>query len=328
MHSFDMRVLNQDEYHLWDDLVDSVAHATYFHRSNWLQKTSRILGVKPRIYGYFIDKSLVGGCSLYLECLWPGMVLASSINQCSPHGGLVVDQSGVPSSLLRERLQHALGTALCEEFKRDAFDHIVIQAPPGLNDIRIFTWNGWKCRVQYTYRLQTLEPNYSRTARKHISLATRLGIRVERSRDIDLFSALLKAMYAAKGLTPFFDIDRLRPLFEDLVRTGDGELWVARDSNGEVLAADLIICDTKRAYRWSAASRPERKLNGAVFLLLATIIESLRSRSIPEFLMMTANVPELAEFTAKFNPDLVPYFHLEILSKRCWFNHCVRNLIS
>lgn len=324
----ELRILNPDEFPLWDNLVEITPNATYFQRSEWLNSTSRILGVKPRIYGYFIDDALVGGCSLHLQSLWPGIVSASSVSECSPHGGLVVDLSHEKSFLHSERRLHALMKALLEAFKQDGFDQVIIQNPPGLNDIRIFNWNNWRCRVLYTYRLSTSQPSYSRTARKHIALAIRQGVVVERSWEIGVFTELLKAMYASKGVNPFYDIDRLRPIFEALVRSGDGEIWLARDSDGTVFSADLIISDSKQAYRWSAASRPERKLYGSVFLQLATIVESLQSRSIPTFVMMTANVPELAEFTAKFNPELVPYFHSEFRSKRFRWHKNTRGLLS
>ncbi|HQJ88814.1 MAG TPA: GNAT family N-acetyltransferase [Methanoregulaceae archaeon] len=328
MSRSEFRILNQDEFSLWDSLVESTADALYFQRSDWLYATSHLLDLEPKIYGYFYNDTLIGGCTLHLERKWSGIVKASSVSNCSQYGGLTLDMSVVKSSQRRETLFHTFCSDVCRELIRDGYDHVIVQNPPGLQDVRIFDWNGWKCRVLYTYRLSPAEQAYSRAARKQIALAIRYGITIERSKDVRLFSELLKEMYASKGLPPFCDIDRLQPVFEGLLRSGDGELWLARDPDGTVNAADLIIIDSKRAYRWCAASRPDRRLNGSVFLQLATIIESLHSRSIPSFIMMTANVPELSEFTAKFNPEPVPYFHCEFMTHRYRYYHQIRSLLS
>ena len=324
----ELRVLTPDEYPEWDRLVEAASCATYFHRSDWLIETSRVLGVTPRIYGYFVADALVAGCSLHLDRIWPGLPIASSVSECSPHGGLVITSSDEGKSVIRsERLTHALCGALDDTLAQGAFDYIQIQSPPGLADTRGFSWKGWISQVLYTYRLLTQSPKYSRTTMKHIALANRQGVAVERSTEIDIFSSLLKAMYIGKGVTPAIDVTLLEPIFERLIQSGDGELWVSRAADETVLAADLIIVDSKRAYRWTAASRPERNLNGAVFYLISTVIDSLRSRSISEYYMMTANIPPLAEFTSKFNPELVPYYHSAWFSKRYRWLKALRDLV-
>ncbi|HOV66833.1 MAG TPA: hypothetical protein PLI31_00555 [Methanoregulaceae archaeon] len=308
--------------------METTADAMYFQRSDWLYRTSLLLGLEPKIYGYFLNDTLIGGCTLHLRRLWPGLVLASSASECSPYGGLILNLSHVTSPMRRETLFHSFCSVVSNELKQSGYDRVIVQNPPGLQDVRIFGWNGWKCRVLYTYRLSTAEQEFSRAARKQIALAIRQGVTIERSKDITIFSELLKEMYASKGVPPFCDIERLQPVLEGLIRSGDGELWLARDTDGTVNAADLIIIDSKRAYRWSAASQPDRRLNGSVFFQLATIIESLHSRSIPSFIMMTANVPELSEFTAKFNPEPVPYFDSEFSTQRYRYRHYIRSLFS
>lgn len=328
MLQVETRALAPDEYADWNRLVEETVHGTHFHRSEWMQSTGDVLDLTTRIYGCFIDETLVGGCTLYTQRISHTFNVASSVNRLSPYGGLVV--GGTPKKNHRDQGQRlaAISAGLIEAFAGDAYDEVQLLHAPGLHDIRRFTWAGWQGRVLYTYVLRLGTVRFDRNARRQIASAVDAGVSVERSEDIGAFFRLLQAMYANKRVPFSIALDSLAAVFAGLKETGRGELWVARADDHEIVAADLLIVDSKRAYRWMAALDPDHRSTGAAYLLLSRIFEELNQRSIPEMNMMSANVPRLVEFASKFDPELVPYYSTKRRSGRLGRIAMMRGLMS
>lgn len=327
MSPTETHVLAPAEYPEWDRLVGAVDHGTHFHSSDWVESTARALGFLPRIYGYFVDGRLCGGCSLYVTRARHALRVASSLNRMSPYGGLVVGDAGDRDRHGRERMLLSFFQSLWDALSVEAYDHVQLLHAPGLNDIRYYIWNGWDNHVLYTYRLPLDEVRFTRNARRSCAAASSRGVSVEQSGQIDTFAQLLEGMYARKEVAAPVDRAALAGIYARLKEAGRGELWVARDTDDAVLAADLLVIDDRRAYRYMAATASDRPLNGAAYLLLSTIFESLKERGVPELNMMSANLPQLAEFTAKFNPEVVPYYLSEWRSKRLWRMTTIRDLL-
>lgn len=327
MPRVETRMLAPDEHADWNRLVEETVHGTHFHRSEWMQSTGDVLGLATRIYGCFIDEKLAGGCTLYQQRILHAFNVASSVNRLSPYGGLVVGGAPKKNHRTQEARQDAISAGLIEALAGDAYDEVQLLHAPGLHDIRRFAWAGWQGRVLYTYVLQLGTVRFDRNARRRIASAVDAGVSVERSDEIGAFAKLLQVMYANKGVPFSIAPDSLAGVFAGLKEMGRGELWVARADDGEIVAADLVIVDSKRAYRWMAASDPDHLSTGAAYLLLSRIFEELNQRSIPEMNIMGANVPCLAAFTSKFNPELVPYYSTERRSGRLGKIAMMRGLV-
>jgi excinuclease ABC subunit A len=67
MDNFDVRILTRDDFEQWDEFVSESPSGSVFHSSKWLRTSADILGKDLIIYGYFINNTIIGGCSLYSE---------------------------------------------------------------------------------------------------------------------------------------------------------------------------------------------------------------------------------------------------------------------
>lgn len=319
MSAIEVRELKREEYKIWDVLVESSPHGTIFHNSDWLTTCSELLNKKLKIYGCFENEELVSGCSLYVYKS-KFFKMASSIIKMTPYGGVVLAQS--PSSKIREREQaySNIIKSLCNIFDKEHFDSIQLTNSPDLIDVRPFTWNGWDSKVYYAYYLDLdddVEKGFSKNARRTIRGAIKNNISVKKlskddvERDFLQYYDLFKITYLRQGIQLSVSKEFLKNMIDMLYDQRKGEMWIAKDSSGEMTAAEVNVVDNKRAYRWSPVSHTELRKTGATSLLLFEIFKDLKERGFKEINLMAANTPQLAKFISSFNPKLVPYYSIE-----------------
>jgi len=313
-NKIEVRELKKEEYKIWDELVDLSPHGTIFHKSFWLTTCSELLNKKLKIYGYFENDQLVGGCSLYIYKLKRFFKMASSTIEMTPYGGIVLVPS--PSSKVRERekMYRDIIKSLCNAFDNEHFDYIQITNSPDFVDIRPFTWNGWDSKIHYAYYLileYEIEKSISKKARNIIRKAIKNNITVHKLNDPSIFHNLFLMTFKRQNLNPPVTREFLEKIIGLLKSKDTGEMWIAETPSGEAASAEIVIWDNKRAYRWSAASHTDFKNTGATSLLLYEIFQDLKNRGFKEIDLMAANTPQLAKFISSFNPELVPYYSVE-----------------
>nr|WP_292365250.1 GNAT family N-acetyltransferase [Methanoculleus sp. UBA208] len=182
------------------------------------------------------------------------------------------------------------------------------------SDVRGFTRNGWDAKVYYTYMLPTdrdVSEHISKNARRSIRKAQKLGVTATEHFDAETYWELTKNTFAKQNSQPPFSKKHLMNMLDAIREKNLGEMWVAKTPSGEVAAAEVIVCDSKTAHRWSAASAEEHLNTGAASLLLSEVVTHFAERHYPSVNLMAGNMARLSAFIATFNPDLVPYYGVE-----------------
>jgi hypothetical protein len=311
MTGVDSREISGGELSQWDELVIRSPQGTIFHTNSWLDACSEYGGKKVRIFGCFKDDTLIGGCSLFVGKKWGVMSYAESNSGFSPYGGFVLSSPPAQGVHKQETFSRQIVESLLECIKKEHYVSIVISNSPEFQDIRPFISGGWKSRVQYTYYFDlgvNIEAHIDTRLKKTMRRAEKERLVFEPSSDIAKFYSLLCQTYARKKLQPAAS-ERFIADISSFVRDQDcGELVVARTPEGEVACAEMVVWDTKRAYRWAAASDERFKDTGASSLLLFTVLKRLQERGIRTINLMGANTFQLSQFLARFNPALVPYY--------------------
>ncbi|WP_214019931.1 GNAT family N-acetyltransferase [Methanoculleus sp.] len=315
----EVRSLESGELAAWDELVAGSLQGTVFHTSDWLQKTASSLNRALVILGCYEDETLIGGCPLLLSNPYKLLRIASSAALLAPYGGMVI--AGVESTKRREKELHAdrVIASIRDHIVRKRFDHVDLVNSPGLGDIRGFTRNGWSARVYYTYMLPIngdVFEHISKNARRSIRKAQKLGITATEHFDPGTYWELTKKTFAKQNTQPPFSRKHLMSMLDAIREKNLGEMWVARTPSGEVAAAEVIVCDQKTAHRWSAASSEEHLNTGAASLLLGEVITHFAERNYPSVNLMGGNMARLSAFLSTFNPDLVPYYGVELSGPR------------
>jgi len=315
-----VREINEDEYDLWNKLVEESPQGTVFHNSDWLTTCSNLLNKKIKIYGCFKGDQLVSGCSLYIYKSKRVFKKAYSTCEMTPYGGVLLSQSQSSKVREQERMLNKTIKALLKIFDVEGFDYINLSNSPDFVDIRPFTWNGWSSKVYYVYYFNLegdIEKTISKNARRTIREAIKTSITVEKLNNNDLISYfpqyydLFKMTYHRQNIQITVSKKFLKNMINMLHDHKKSEIWIAKTSSGEIAAAEVIMFDNKRAYRWSPVTHTKLRKTGAASLLLYKIFHNLEKKGFKEFDLAAANTPQLAKFIASFNPRLVPCYEVE-----------------
>lgn len=316
----EVRVLEPDELTAWDEVVAGSLQGTVFHTSDWLQETASSLNRRLVILGCYEDEVLIGGCPLLLSNPYGLLRIASSAAMLAPYGGMVI--AGVESTNKRKRESYGgkVVESVRDHIVRERFDSVDLVNSPAFTDIRGFTRGGWGATVYYTHMLpadgEDLFDRITKNTRNSIRKAQRQGITVTEHFDAEVYWALTMDTFKRQHMNPPFSRQHLLSLLETIQRKNLGEMWVAMTPSGEIIAAEVVVCDKKTAHRWSAASLEEHLSTGATSLLLSEVITHFAGGSCSSVNLMGGNMARLSAFVSGFNPDLVPYYGVELSGTR------------
>ena len=310
-NGFEARILEQQEYGLWDNLAVQSPQGAIFHNSNYLQVVAGASSSKLNIYGFFKDDELVGGCSLFVKGRAGIASNATSLGPLTPYGGFLLPDLDTGSVRKSESVQHGIINALCDRIQEDHYSSITITNSPDLLDIRPSTWRGWEGRVMYTYYIDlegSFSEKFSKSVRKEAKKASDMGLHVERLDDAAVHHKLLTQVFNRQEMDAPVGENFFASMLDLVKRKKCGGMWVARDKSAHILASRIWIWDAKRAYAWSAASDQAYRDSGANQFLFVSVLEEMQKMGLRQVNIMHGNTQRLSNYAAGYNPVLVPYY--------------------
>jgi len=319
MNEIEVRELMPSEYREWDLLVEEVQPGTPFHTSDWVEIYRDVLSRDLRIYGCFRNDELVGGCPLFVKNIKGVLKVASSISNMTDYCGPLLKESSGSRASKRVQETHEIFNALREFLCRQGFDSIHLKFPPGIEDIRPFTWNGWDSKVHYTHHLdlnENVENTISRTIRKDLKSASEAGLRTRVRNDLETYYELLSRVYERQNLKPPLPMRFFEKVFKLIREKNIGYMLVSETPEGEAVAAHLTFYGKKGTIAWSSARNPAFSLRGSNALLYYEEFLDLKARNFEYMNVMAGNVPRFADFILGFSPKLVPYYSVTLESKK------------
>ncbi len=313
MEYIQVKILEKEEYPLWDDLVELSPYGTIFHRSQWITAAMNQSSVNTEIFGAYLQDELIGGCAIHSQKIINLFTLFTSTFPLTPYGGFIIQPHESSKVREREKYQNLIIEALINAFEQRRPHYIDLTMSPQFIDIRPFIWRNWQEKIKYCYifRLsENISEKVSKNVRRSINKAKKLGIITKREWDKDIYWTLTLNTYKKQGIQPPFSQKLLFSLMDVIQENQWGEMWIAETPSGEAVSSEIVIWDNKMAYRWSAASHDQYNNTGAPSLLLYDIMKHLLERNFHQFNLMAGNTPHLAKFISSFNPELVPYYSI------------------
>lgn len=308
------REITKSDISQWDELVAHSPHGTIFHTTRWLNACAEFTGKNLKIFGCFRDDMLVGGCSLLIGKKWGVFSYAESNSGFTPYGGFIL--ASFPNSGVHklETFSRQVIESLTGYIEKEHYISIVVWNPPEFLDIRPFISHGWRSHLQYTYDFDlgvNIESHIDTRLKKTMRRAEKEQYIFESSSDVSNFYSLLCETYARKNIKPAASKRYISDVCMFLKDQNCGEMVVAKTPEGEIACAEIVVWDTKKAYRWAAASDARFLESGAPSLLLFTLLKRMQEKNIKKINLMGANTPKLSRFIARFNPTLVPYYQIK-----------------
>ena len=155
---------------------------------------------------------------------------------------------------------------------------------PTIANFLPFQWLGFRQVSRVTYVIEHLcdldrvWAEMRENQRREIRKAEKRGIVVERC-DSEIVAQNLAKTYGRQGLQSAAKTHLLRLVHQAARQNDAGECFAARDANGTVHAAAMLVWDRKRAYYLAGGADPTLRASGATSLLLWRMMQFSSGRS-------------------------------------------------
>lgn len=299
---FEIRPLQESEFPLWDGFVETSDEGALFHQSLWLKATGR----KFLIYGYHKGGELFAGLPVVCHSKTVGMP------PLTPYLGVVFKKRDT-KYVNRISEEKEISQELARRLKQD-FARVYFQFPPGNRDLQPFIWEGFMPGLRYTYVIdlsagtEDIWQSMNDKRRNDIRKAEADGIEVIPCDDFEQVYNLVEKTFIRQEKTVTFREAACR-YNEALKEARQCQGFLARNKQGEPMAAAYIAWDSRRSYYLLGGYDPEQSHHGASALAMWTAIKFAKEKlGLKEFDFEGSMVPPIEMFFRKFGGALTPYY--------------------
>jgi len=314
--SIDARPL--DDSDRWNDLLSDTDEATPFHRAEALDVLAEHANADcHRLVGYK-GQEAVGLFPVFT--LEKGPMTAAF----SPPPNLKIHYLGPAlrnaQSLKRRRRdkRHRRFVDACLDWVEERYEpqFTQVRTAPGYDDVRPFVWRDFDATPRYTYVVdftrgeEDLLAAFSSDARQNVTsdYGADYEIREEGVGGVERIVEQIRARHEAQDeafpITTSFVTDLYEALPEDVMRA-----YVCRiDGEFEGGLLDAGLGD--RSFNWLGGAKTDSDVPVNDLLNWRFSRDSME-RGVEWRDLAGANIPRIAQYKAKFAPELVPYYRLQ-----------------
>ncbi|MFC7098949.1 GNAT family N-acetyltransferase [Halobaculum marinum] len=319
--SIEIRPVEDDE--TWNSYLEHACTATPFHRAEALDVLSAASGARLHRLGGFKGQEPVGVFPVFEVDRGPVKGVFSPPPELKvPYlGPSLVLRGGAPKRRRLERQHHEFVEQTLDYLSETVDPALVhLRTPPGYDDVRPFSWRAYEVDPRYTYVIDLttdeddLLASFSSDARRNVTddYAIDYEIGPGGAAEIETIIEQTAARHADQGesfpVDASFVVDLYEALPEGMVRP-----TVCR-VDSEVVAGTICIEGYGTAIRWLGSAKPSCDLP-ANDILDWHYCRAAADRGVTAFDLAGANNQRIAEYKAKFAPELVPYYRLKSCSR-------------
>lgn len=298
----------------WDSFVEQAPAGTIFHSSKWLAlyNALNIPGQQQRVIccREQSEGKIIGGCT-FLEKHRYGFRLAVNAIATQYAGFLLPPPTAekLSATLTMQRLIFsALAQYLCQRFHQ-----VWLFNAPGITDLRPLQQSRWLVSPAYTYfinteRLESFWEQIDGSIRRQIKKGEKSGFKLTDNFQASEFLGLLTESFRRHRATNPIPAEFVIQLLQSPALQENRLLIGAEDNAGQLASGIVVLYDRRRAYYVLAATRSDALGSGVHSWLIWELFQQLNRRGIFQFDFLGANIPSIARFKEKFNPQLVTYY--------------------
>jgi lipid II:glycine glycyltransferase (peptidoglycan interpeptide bridge formation enzyme) len=302
----------------WDKFIDDSPYGMLFHKWDLLKVIQKHTGYDLRTYGIFKGEELIAVLPMFYTHKM-GVKLAYSPPQGTlvyiPYMGLVMGKEHASHKQQKRESNLDLACAdIDRELKNNRANIMSFTFMPEMIDVRPFLWEDYDIRLFYTYMINLERPveaiwdSFEKDCRREIKISAKLGIHCKQHTDVDLFYEIMTAALKDKGNT--FFIRQSKEYLKDLIAAYPRNikmyfLYLNEEAIGVYVNCeykDLCIC-------WLGNGAPNRNIASNEYNIWE-MIKIAKSAGYKRLELWGGDMKRLNMFKSKFNPVLVPYYHV------------------
>lgn len=318
MSEIEIRALREDEYGLWDDLVERSPQATAAHKLEWLKIIEKHTDSKLYLFVGFLGDEIVVAIPFFCKNKYFIKTLSSPINSAMVQNlGPIIPNYDNLKQDKREFYFREFQKRLDDVIERDIKpNRISIATSSNLLDVRPYIWNNYHVTPKYNYinyieKLEDVWKGFKKQLRKNIENAEKAGLIVqEEGLDgykfiIESLSKRLDEQYIEFPTSNKYFLDIYNKFYPNNLR-----IFIAR-MNGEPITGVIVVTYKDKLSIWVGATQVDLKGIYPVDLLQWKIIEWGNNNGYKYCEILGANMPSISYFKSRYNFNLDIYFYIE-----------------
>ncbi len=310
-----VKSLREDEYELWDYLVEQSPQATVVHRLDWLKIIERHTDSKLYLYVGYLGNEIIAAIPFFCKKKYFIKTISSPIGSATIQNlGPIFPGYDNLKQDKREYYFREFQKELDEVIERDINPRrISIITPPNLLDARPYVWNGYRVTPKYNYirnieNLDEVWAGFKKQLRKNIGNAEKTGLIVEEG-GLDGYNFIIASL--SKRLdeqevkfstSEEYFLDLYNRFYPDNLK-----IFVAK-LNGELITGIIVTAYKNKLSIWVGATQTDLKGIYPVDFLQWKIIEWGNKNGYKYCEILGANMPSISYFKSRYNFDLDLYF--------------------
>jgi len=312
--------LADDEYGIWDDIVQRSPQATVFHQLNWLKIIEKHTQSKLYLFVGSLGNQTIAAIPFFYRKQGIFKTLSS------PLGGSMVQNLGpiFPDyESLKQNKREFYFREFCKELneflvKKIKPNFISITTSPNLLDARPFIWTGYEVNPKYNYvqnitNLDIIWHGFKKQLRKNIEKAEHEGFIIDQvglegyQFIIESLSQRLHQQEIGFPASKEYLLDIFNAYYP-----GNLEIFIAK-INGVPMTGIVVTKFRNTLSIWIGATQTELKGIYPVDLLQWKIIEWGNKNGYEKCEILGANIPSISYFKSRYNFDLEIYYSVQKL---------------
>lgn len=307
-----------DDAARWNELLTDTDHPTGFHHAAALDVLERHTGGDCHRLVGFKGEEPVGLFPVFTIRKGPATgAFSPPPNLKLPYmGPLLLDRQPLKRRRYDERNRRFVEA--CQDWLDDERcpGYTSVRTAPGYDDVRPFLWQEYDASVRYTYIVDIdrspdeLLSAFSSDARRNVTSEYEVSYEIAEggAEEIDRIVEQARERHAEQDESFGVDSAIVRDLYEALP-AGVIRPYVCR-VEGDYAGGFVTVEFDDRSIRWLGAAKPSVDLPVNDLLDWAYVTDAME-RGVRTYDLAGANNQRIAEFKAKFAPELVPYYALE-----------------
>lgn len=303
---------------LWDGLVDTSPRGMLFHKWDFLRIIEKYTGYRLRPYGIYKDGEPIGLFPVFFKKIG-GLKFAYS----PPQGTLayIPYMGPIPTSAfegLDFREKKTYTALMYREVARElggyAPDFTSMLLAPPMDDIRPLLAEGYDAEILYTYRFDLRKPieevwnGLEGDCRKKLKRCGKYDLAVKRANDVDTLYGIMADCLHGQGRT-FFHRQSPDYLKELLEAYPDNLKMSLLYLDKAAVGAHMHCLYKGLGLGWCGGVLVNDRIALNEYFEWETI-KLLKAEGYRCYENWGGDMRRLSFFKAKFNPELVPYFHV------------------
>jgi hypothetical protein len=310
-----IRALHEDEFKIWDTIVERSPQGTIFHTLDWLKINAKHTDSQLFLIVGYLGNEPVGAIPIFYRRKNFFKVVSSPLGSTQiPHLGPIFPDYDVHKQNKREfyfsEFQKEFDEFLVQKLKPD---RISISTSPNLLDVRPFIWNDYQVIPKYNYckditNLDILWNGFKKELRKNIEKAEHEGFVIEQAglEEIQFISQSISRRFDEQEMEYPASNEYLLDIF-NAYYPEHLKIFIAK-MNGEPITGIVVTGFRDTLSIWIGATQTTCKGLYPVDLLQWKIIEWGNKNGYKKCEILGANLPSISYFKSRYNFDLEIYF--------------------